>query len=140
MKQSLLLSLAMLAALPAQAEWLTLGGSPGDGGSSYVQVDPTSVVADGDRRRMAVRLSLAEPRRTREGIQYRSFSGEAGIDCQARTARYLSARYFAQPHFVGEPAAVKVFEDDDVRPMDFEGAAGDLAARTMNAACGARAR
>ncbi len=140
MKRCLPLTLALLAGAPAHAEWLTLGGSAGDAANSYVQVDPTSVVVDGGRRRMAVRISLAEPRTTREGIKYRSFSSEAGIDCQARSARYLSARYFAQPNFVGEPVAVKVFEEDDLRPMDFEGAPGDLAARTISAACGERGR
>ncbi|WP_280814862.1 surface-adhesin E family protein [Variovorax sp. TBS-050B] len=136
MTKHLPLLLALTAGWPAHAEWLTLGGSAGDAGNSYVQVDPTSVVVDGTKRLMAVRLSLAAPRVTRDGIKFRSFSGQASIDCEARSARYVGATYFAQPNFVGEPIAVKVFEPDDVRPMNFDGAPGDLATRTVNAACG----
>jgi hypothetical protein len=47
----------------------------------------------------------------------------------------VSATYFGQPNFVGEPIAVRHFEPDDVRPMTLGGAPRELAARTINAAC-----
>jgi hypothetical protein len=43
MKRLPLLCLVLLAGAGVRAEWLTLNGSPGDAGNSYVQVDPTSV-------------------------------------------------------------------------------------------------
>jgi hypothetical protein len=135
MKRIPLLFLALLAGPLARAEWLTLTGSPGEAANSYVQVDPTSVVVNGTKRLMAVRLSLAEARTSRDGIKFRSFIAQASVDCEARSARYVSATYFEQPNFVGEPMAVRAFDEADVRPMNFAGAPGELAARTVNAAC-----
>ena len=136
MKRPFLLLLALLAGPLAHAEWLTLTGSAGEATNSYVQVDPTSVVVDGSKRLVAVRISLAEPRTSQEGIKFRSVTAQASVDCDARKARYVSATYFGQPNFVGPPLAVREFDESDVRPMKFDGLPGDLAARTVNAACG----
>jgi hypothetical protein len=136
MKRPFLLLLALLAGPLAHAEWLTLTGSAGEAANSYVQVDPTSVVVDGSKRLVAVRISLAEPRTSQEGIKFRSVTAQASVDCDARKARYVSATYFGQPNFVGPPLAVREFDETDVRPMKFDGLPGDLAARTVNAACG----
>lgn len=130
-----LLCLALLASAGVRAEWLTLNGSPGDANNSYVQVDPTSVEVNGSRRHVTLRMSLAEERTSKDGVRFRSYLARASVDCEARNARYLSATYFAHPHFVGEPVAVKHFEEDDVRPMTFKGAPVDLVGRTINAAC-----
>jgi hypothetical protein len=138
MKRLPLLCLALLACAGARAEWLTLGGSPGDAGNSYVQVDPTSVEVDGAHRIVHLRLSLAQDRTTRDGIVFRSFDARVNVDCAARNARYVSATYFGQPNFVGEPIAVRHFADDDVRPMTLGNAPRDLAGRTVNAACSVR--
>ncbi len=138
MKRFSLLCLLLLAAAGARAEWFTLRGSAGVPGESYVQVDPTSVEAEGSQRTMAVRLSLAAPRTTRDGIVFRSFTSHVQVDCEARAARYVSATYYGRPDFVGEPIAVRVFEPQDRRPMAFAGAPPDLAVRTVNAACSVR--
>jgi hypothetical protein len=135
MKRLPLLCLALLASTGARAEWLTLTGSPGDAAGSYVQVDPTSVEVDGSRRGVTLRMSLAQDRTSKDGIQLRSFQARAAVDCEARTARYASTTYFGQPNFVGEPVAVRHFEDDDIRPMTLAGAPPELAAKTINAAC-----
>ena len=141
MKRLLLLLLPALFAGPmAHAEWLTLTGSAGEAANSYVQVDPTSVVVDGSKRLVAVRISLAEPRTGQDGLKFRSVAAKASVDCEARKARYVSATYFGQPNFVGEPIAVREFDESDVRPMKFDGLPGDLAARTVNAACGVGAK
>lgn len=136
MKRPSLLLLALLAGPLAHAEWLTLTGSAGEVTNSYVQVDPTSVVVDGSKRLVAVRISLAEPRTSQEGLKFRSVAAQASVDCEARKARYVSATYFGQPNFVGPAMAVLEFDETDVRPMKFDGLPGDLAARTVNAACG----
>jgi len=135
MKRLPLLCLVLLAGAGVRAEWLTLNGSPGDAGNSYVQVDPTSVEVDGSHRNVTLRMSLAEDRTSKDGVRFRSFVARANVDCEARSARYVSATYFGHPNFVGEPVAVKTFEEDDVRPVTFAGAPGELATRTVNAAC-----
>ncbi|MBJ2158965.1 surface-adhesin E family protein [Variovorax sp. IB41] len=135
MKRLSLLCLALLACAVAQAEWLTLSGTPGDAAASYVQVDPTRIEVDGARRGVTLRMSLAEDVTGKDGFKLRSFEARASVDCEARTARYVSATYFSLPNFVGEPVAVKHFEDDDVRPLTLPGAPPELAARTVNAAC-----
>jgi hypothetical protein len=135
-----LLCLALLAATAVRAEWLTLTGSPGEASSSYVQVDPTTVEVRGTHRIVDLRLSLAQERTTRDGIRFRSFRARVDVDCEARNARYVNATYFGQPDFVGAPIAVRVFEPDDLRPMNLAGAPRDLAGRTVNAACSVRAR
>lgn len=140
MKRFSLLCLALLSCAAAQAEWLTLRGTPGDADNSYVQVDPTSVVVEGQHRTMAVRLSVKAPRTTKDNITFRSFTSRVNVDCDARSGRYASAVYYAQPNFVGDPIAVRVFDDDDVRPMAFAGSPPEVAARTVAAACGVGAR
>ena len=140
MKRLPLLCLALLASANARAEWLTLTGSPGDAASSYVQVDPTSIEVDGTRRSVVLRMSMAQDRTNRDGIRFRSFQAQAAVDCEARTARYISATYFGQPNFVGEPVSVKHFEEDDVRLVTLPGAPPGLAAKTVNAACSVGAK
>jgi hypothetical protein len=135
MKRLPLLCLVLLACTGTRAEWLTLTGSSGDAGDNYVQVDPTSVQVDGAHRIVKLRLSLAQTRTTRDGIPFRSFDAKVDVDCAARNARYVSATYFGQPNFVGEPIAVRHFAPDDVRPMTLGNAPRELAARTINAAC-----
>ena len=135
MKRLPLLCLVLLASASARAEWLTLAGSPGDAASNYVQVDPTRIEIDGSRRGVTLRMNLAQDRTSKDGIQFRSFEARANVDCEARTARYASASYFGQPNFVGEPVAVRHFEEDDIRPMTLPGAPPELAAKTVNAAC-----
>ena len=130
------LLLAFFTVPLAHAEWLTLTGTAGDAANSYVQVDPTSVVVDGSKRLVALRISLAEPRTGQDGLRFRSVAAKASVDCDARKARYVSATYFSQPNFVGEPVAVREFDEGDVRPMKFDGLPVELAPRTMNAACG----
>lgn len=139
MKRLPLFCIAIFACTCASAEWLTLAGSPGDGDNDYVQVDPTRVETEGSHRIVKLRLSLARPRTTsRDGIVFRSFDAKVDVDCVARNARYVSATYFGQPNFVGEPIAVRHFAQDDVRPMTLGGAPRELAARTINAACSVR--
>lgn len=135
MKRLPLLCLALLACAVARAEWLTLSGTPGDAVGSYVQVDPTRIEVDGARRGVTLRMSLAQDVVGKDGFKLRSFEARASVDCEARTARYVSATYYSLPNFVGEPVAVKAFDDDDIRPMKLAGAPPELAARTVNAAC-----
>lgn len=138
MKRLPLLCLALLASVGARAEWLTLAGTPGDETASYVQVDPTSVEADGSKRLVSLRMSLPQDRTGRDGIKYRSFQARARVDCDTRSARYVSVSYFGHPNFVGEPVAVKHYEEEeDVRPVTLAGAR-DLVTRTINAACAVR--
>ena len=138
MKRIPLLCLVLLASAGVRAEWLTLTGTPGDAASSYVQVDPSSIEVDGSYRTVALRMNLSEGRLNRDGVRFRSFQGVAMVDCDARSARYVSASYFSQPNFVGEPAQVKHFEAGDVRPVTLPVAPPELAARTVNAACAVR--
>ncbi|WP_198087085.1 surface-adhesin E family protein [Variovorax sp. E3] len=138
MKRIPLLCLVLLASAGVRAEWLTLTGTPGDAASSYVQVDPARIEVDGAHRTVALRMNLSEDRLNHDGIKFRSFQALADVDCEARSARYVSASYFAQPNFVGDPVSVKQFEESDVRPMTLPGAPQGLAARTVNAACSVR--
>ncbi|MBN8755412.1 MULTISPECIES: surface-adhesin E family protein [Variovorax] len=138
MKRIPLLCLVLLASAGVRAEWLTLTGTPGDATSSYVQVDPTSIEVDGTHRIVALRMNMQADRINRDGVRFRSFQALANVDCDARSARYVSASYFAEPNFVGDPVLVKHFEEGDVRPVTLPGAPRELAARTVNAACAVR--
>lgn len=137
MKRLPLLCLALLASVAVRAEWLTLSGTPGDATSSYVQVEPTSVEADGTSRLVSLRMSLPEDRIGHDGIKFRSFQARAKVDCETRSARYVSATYFGHANFVGEPIAVRHFEEDEARTVTLAGAR-DLVMRTINAACAVR--
>ena len=89
MKRLSLLLLALFAGPLAHAEWLTLTGSAGEAGNTYVQVDPTSVVVEGSKRLVAVRISLAEPRTGDDGLKFRSvaakFIGRTSASSNSRT-------------------------------------------------------
>ncbi|WP_422088561.1 surface-adhesin E family protein [Variovorax sp.] len=138
MKRIPLLCFALLSSAGVRAEWLTLTGTPGDAASSYVQVDPAAIEVDGSHRIVALRMNMQTDRLNRDGVRFRSFQARAMVDCDARSARYVSASYFAQPNFVGDPVLVKQFEEGDVRPVTLPGAPPELAARTVNAACAVR--
>jgi hypothetical protein len=44
---------------------------------------------------VTLRMSLAEDRSSKDGVRFRSFMARANVDCEARSARYVSATYFA---------------------------------------------
>jgi hypothetical protein len=119
----------------AQPTWFTIVGMPGDDANDYVQVDPSSVRAEGDRRLIDVRVSRAAPRTSTDGIVFRSFTGLAQVDCRQSTARYVSAVFHDAPHFLGTPIATRDYPPSEPRPMVFREIAGDYAARVIRAAC-----
>ena len=122
-------------ALAAQAGWFTVAGVAGDDRGDYVQVDPVSLRFDDARRWLDVRVSRAAERTSTEGVKFRSFEGVAEVDCGASTARYVSASFYAEPHFAGTPIARLDFASDRVRPMAFRQIPGDFSARVIRAAC-----
>jgi hypothetical protein len=131
-----LIGLSLLGgALAAQAGWFTVAGVAGDDRGDYVQVDPVSLRSDGARRWLDVRVSRAAERTSTEGVRFRSFEGVAEVDCSASTARYVSATFYAEPHFAGTPIARLDYASDRVRPMAFRQIPGDFSARVIRAAC-----
>lgn len=128
----------LCGAVSAQAEWFTVAGVAGDDQADYVQVDPATLRSEGDRRWLDVRVSRTAERTSTEGIRFRSFEGVAEVDCQAWSARYVSATFHAAPHFAGAPIARLDFSTDRIRPMAFRQISGDFSTRVIRAACAAR--
>lgn len=130
-----LVSLAPFAAC-ASATWLTLVGNPADATSDYIQFDPASLAFHHSIPELAVRVSRAHPRTSKEGITFRSFDSVVAVDCKYGTARFLRATFYAHPDFHGTPIDSVVFGAADVRPMAFREIAGAPAQRMVRAACG----
>ncbi|MDB5886808.1 MAG: hypothetical protein JWR74_2979 [Polaromonas sp.] len=120
----------------AAGTWLTLVGNPADAASDYVQFDPASLAYHQGVPELAVRVSRARPRTSKEGITFRSFDGVVAVDCEYGTARFLRAAFYANPDFQGEPTSTVVFGPSDIRPMAFREIAGEPTQRVVRAACG----
>lgn len=137
-----LLSLAVLAVLaggPTHGEpsgfWFTLAGKPGEDGSDYIQIDPTSVRMEGSYRDLKLRVSRGAVRTSTDGVQFRSFEGAARIDCMAQTAMFTHATFFPVPHFSGAPVSTLTYAKDVPRPVAFRQFEGDYSKRVIAAAC-----
>lgn len=131
-----LLAFALLSSHPTlHAAWFTLAGDPSNNAADYIQVDPQSVVAEGELRTLQVRVSRAGPRTSTDGITFRSFQGIAEVNCEKKTARYTTATFFSAPHFAGPPLTTLTYPRDQVRPVAFRQIEGDYAQRLIRAAC-----
>lgn len=136
---SLLLAAASLAHGAANdGNWLTIAGDPADASADYIQIDPTAVVARQGLQTIPVRVSRVRQRTTKDGVNFRSFEGIAGIDCQARSARYLESSFYAAPDFAGESFRTDVYPPTDERPMAFREIKGNPTQRIVRAACSSR--
>jgi hypothetical protein len=119
----------------AHADWFTVAGVAGDDREDYIQVDPTRVRFDGDRRLLDVRVSRVAPRISMDGVVFRSFEGVAEVDCKRSIARYVSATFYAAPHFTGPPITSLEYSENSLRPMAFREISGGFTARLIRAAC-----
>jgi hypothetical protein len=119
----------------AHADWFTVAGVAGDDQEDYVQVDPTRIRSDGERRLLDVRVSRTKARTSMDGVVFRSFQGVAEVDCARSRARYVSATFYAAPHFTGPPVTSLEYSENSQRPMAFREISGGFTARVIRAAC-----
>jgi hypothetical protein len=131
----LLLCGLVLGPALAHADWFTVAGVAGDDQEDYIQVDPTRIRFDGERRLLDVRVSRTKTRISMDGVVFRSFQGVAEVDCAQSTARYVSATFYAAPHFAGPPVTSIEYSEASRRPMAFRDISGGFAARLIRAAC-----
>jgi hypothetical protein len=135
---SLCVILFHVKAAQAGDYWLTLVGDPKDQTADYIQLNPSGLSRDKNRRIVPVRVSRVHARTSKEGIVFRSFEGVAAIDCVSGSARILQASFYAEANFKGKPIRVEVFKPDDVRPLAFRGVSGQPTQRVVLAACNTR--
>lgn len=131
---SIVFCLALCVAPLCRAEWFTLNDAS-DLPDEVVQVDPTSVTANGQTRTVRVRANRNTPRRAANGLSFRSFEGTVSIDCISRAARYDSYTFYTRPHFEGPPIYEHSFGPDEVRPTALSTLRRDFAERVIRAAC-----
>jgi hypothetical protein len=134
---ALFVCLAGLSWSCAQAAptWLTLVGDPQDATADYIEFDPGSLAGKKGVPTLAVRVSRARPRTSKEGIVFRSFESVVAVECRKRTAHFVQASFFAEPDFKGSAFKTVVFGPSDVRPMAFREIKGDPTRRIVRAAC-----
>lgn len=132
-----LLSLAFFGgqAAVAQAQWLSVTGDAVDPAADTVQVDPVTFNRAGALRTVRIRVSRALERKSWDGEVYRSYNSEVLIDCGARTGRYLSIEFFAQPVWQGEPHGKTLYSQREIRPMLFRDMDPNPTQRLIRAAC-----
>ena len=126
-----------LACLPSLAvsSWLALVGDPANPSADYIEFDPASLTRENGLPVLAVRVSRAHPRTSKEGIVFRSFESAVAVDCQQASARFLRASFYAESAFKSQPFRTVVFAPTDVRPMAFREIAGAPTQRLVRAAC-----
>lgn len=115
MKPIILLFAVALSA-PVQAAWLTAGGEAGNPADDYFQFEPDGIRHDRHLHLIGVRVNRAQPQVASDGSAYRSFDAVAAIDCQRRTAHYVSVKYFMAPNFNG-PGKTREFARKDALPV-----------------------
>ena len=134
MKRIVWLCVAVCSA-SANADWLTLTGTPGLPDSDTIQVDPLALDAVGDQRTLRIRVNRAQAVADPDGLQYRSMMAEATVDCAKRTAGFRHKLYYAAPNLSGPPIHQRFFGPRSAPPLQFDGIAGNYPARLINAAC-----
>ena len=123
------------SAAHASSTWLTLVGDPHDPTADYIQFDPSALARDKGLPTLPVRVSRVRPRTSQEGIVFRSFEAVVAVHCKKRTARFVSASFYAEPDFKGKSFRTVVFEPSDIRPMAFREIKGEPTQRVVRAAC-----
>jgi hypothetical protein len=119
----------------AQTQWLTVTGDAMDANADAVQVDPVTFNRAGALRTVRLRVNRATERKSWDGAVYRSYNSEVLIDCGARTGRYLSIEFFAQPLWEGEPHGKTAYSKREIRPMLFRDMEPNPTQRLIRAAC-----
>jgi hypothetical protein len=134
-----LAALLMSVRVYAADTWLTITGDPANSSDHYIQVNVAAIDIKEELRVIPVRINRATLWTTAgEGIQFRSVVTEVQIDCAQQTARYVTAAFYTQPDFRGQPFKVTTYAGDDIRPMIFKDISDDPNARIIKAACSAK--
>jgi hypothetical protein len=119
----------------AQSQWLSMTGDATDATADTVQVDPVTFNRAGALRTVRLRVSRTSERKSWDGAVYRSYVSDVLIDCVARTGRYVSIEFFAQPLWEGEPHGKTAYSRREIRPMLFRDMEPNPTARLIRAAC-----
>lgn len=135
MQRAVFLCLFGFAAACQAAGWLTVAGYPDDPAVDLVQIDPVPVRTEGSDVTMRVRVSRGAERKSAQGTVFRSFEAEALIDCKQHTAHFVTASFYAEPSFQGQPFRTETYESMEKRPMAFRQIAGNPSQRIIGAAC-----
>jgi hypothetical protein len=120
----------------AASTWFTVVGDPADPKIDTIQVDP--VDHDQNRKTLRVRASRATVRTGYDELPYRSYDASVLMDCQAKTARFLTIAYYVQPLWQGTPRETVDFSKGSSRNMVFRGVEPNPHLRIVQAACGSR--
>jgi hypothetical protein len=131
---SLLLVLPVSAA--TQVEWLTILGDPANADANTVQVDPIPVSVAGEQRILRVRVNLAAPRASLDGIAFHSYESTVLFDCAVDTARYVEIIFYSQPVWSGAFRTVTPDAATMPRWMLFRDIEPNPKQRIIHAACG----
>ena len=102
-----------------QTPWFNIMGDTTDSHVNTIEVNPTPVSIDKQKRILRVRVSRSADRISWSGIPYRSYVSEVLFDCATNSTRYLSIDYYRQPFWQGTPDRRLIFAADDVRAMRF---------------------
>lgn len=132
-------ALLISAGARAADTWLTITGDPANSANHYIQVNVAAIDIKDELRVIPVRINRATLWTTAgDGIQFRSVVTEVQIDCAQQTARYVTAAFYTQPDFRGQPFRITTYAGDDIRPMIFKDIDDDPNARIIRAACSAK--
>lgn len=121
--------------LHAETSWFTVTGDPANPAVSTVEVDPTPVSVQEERRSMRIRVSRSTQRTSWDGVPYRSYVSTVLFDCTSNTARYVSLEFYRAPLWQGKSHSTAVYTQDQPRAMQFRDVTPNPTERLIKAAC-----
>lgn len=130
-----LASLVTTASAHKQTNWLTITGTPDQPQTDLIEVDPESRSSSKDFPALNIRVSRALLRTSSDGVPFRSYTATVMVDCNAKTARFVSATFYMMPLWQGNPHKTWLYSSTEIRPMLFRSIEPNPTLRIIRAAC-----
>ena len=127
--------LALSCSAFANSNWLTIVGNPLDPAAATIDIDPTGITPQGERRTMMLRVSRPQERVSTDGVAFRSYLATVEFDCVQRTARFLTVDFYQQSAWQGKPHKSMVYGPTQIRPLAFRFFEPNPLEKLVQAAC-----
>lgn len=127
--------LLLAGATWGQATWFTVMGDAADPSVDTIEVDPSPLSVTDGAQTMRVRVSRSGPRKSWDGVPYRSYESEVVFDCANKKARYASVVFYMEPLWQGDSHNTSVYTKDKPRWMVFRDVNPNPSQQIIRAAC-----
>ena len=119
----------------ASSNWLTIMGNPLDPAVATIEIDPTQLSPQGERRTMMLRVSRPQQRISTDGVAFRSYLANVEFDCVQRNARFISVDFYELSGWQGKPHKSMAYGPAQIRPLAFRYFEPNPLEKLVQAAC-----